>query len=35
MKYGIVHHFPGGTKAQYDARCSRLFTAQEPSTCTT
>ena len=19
MKYGIVHHFPGGTKAQYDA----------------
>jgi hypothetical protein len=19
MKYGVVHHFPGGTKAQYDA----------------
>ena len=19
MRYGIVHHFPGGTKAQYDA----------------
>jgi hypothetical protein len=19
MKYEIVHHFPGGTKAQYDA----------------
>ena len=19
MKYGIVHHFPGGTKAQYEA----------------
>ena len=29
MKYGIVHHFPGGTKAQYDAVLEAVHGAKD------
>jgi len=29
MKYGIVHHFPGGTKAQYDAVLKAVHVTKE------
>ncbi len=29
MKYGIVHHFPGGTRAQYDAVLQAVHGAKD------
>jgi hypothetical protein len=29
MAYGIVHHFPGGTKAQYEASIAALHPSRE------
>jgi hypothetical protein len=29
MKYGIVHHFPGGTKAQYEAAIKAVHPAMD------
>ena len=30
MAYGIVHHFPGGTKEQYEASIARCIPAETP-----
>jgi hypothetical protein len=29
MPYGVVHHFPGGTKAQYEASISAVHPAKD------
>jgi hypothetical protein len=30
MKYGIIHHFPGGTKDQYDKTLTAVHTGAGP-----
>jgi hypothetical protein len=30
MKYGIIHHFPGGTKDQYDRTLAAVHTGSGP-----